>query len=54
MNKRNDNEPYSFHTGGANFLFTDGHVQFVRDSVSLPTLAALCTRAGGEVVAEDY
>jgi prepilin-type N-terminal cleavage/methylation domain-containing protein/prepilin-type processing-associated H-X9-DG protein len=54
MNKRNDNEPFSFHSGGANFLFSDGHIQFMRDSVRLPTLAALCTRAGGEVAAEDY
>ena len=54
MNKRNDNEPFSFHTSGGNFLFGDGHVQFVRDSVSLRTLAALCTRAGGEVVGDDY
>ncbi len=52
MNKRNDNEPFGFHTGGITALFADGHVQFVRDGVSLPTLAALCTRAAGEVVAE--
>ena len=54
MNKRNNNEPYSFHTGGANFLFTDGHVVFVRDSVTLQTLAALCTMNAGEVVGNDY
>jgi prepilin-type processing-associated H-X9-DG protein len=48
------NEPYSFHSGGANFLFTDGHIQFVRDSVNLTALAALCTRAGGEVAVDDY
>lgn len=54
MNKRNDNEPFSFHSVGANFLFSDGHIQFVRDSVSLTTLAALCTRAGGEVVPGDF
>jgi prepilin-type processing-associated H-X9-DG protein len=55
MNKRNDNEPYSFHSGGGNCLFTDGHVQFVRESVRLEVFAALCTRAGGEVVsAMDY
>jgi prepilin-type N-terminal cleavage/methylation domain-containing protein/prepilin-type processing-associated H-X9-DG protein len=53
MNKKNDNEPYSFHTGGGNFLFADGHVQFVRETVDLRTLAALCTMNGGEVVS-DY
>jgi prepilin-type N-terminal cleavage/methylation domain-containing protein/prepilin-type processing-associated H-X9-DG protein len=53
MNRRNDNEPYSFHTGGINVLFADGHVAFVRESVDIRTFAALCTRAAGEVVA-DY
>jgi prepilin-type processing-associated H-X9-DG protein len=50
VNKRNNNEPYSFHTGGANMLFTDGHVQFLAETVSLTTMAALCSRAAGEVV----
>jgi prepilin-type N-terminal cleavage/methylation domain-containing protein/prepilin-type processing-associated H-X9-DG protein len=53
MNKKNDNEPYSFHTGGANMLFTDGHVQFVRESMSITTFAALCTMNAGEVVTLD-
>jgi prepilin-type N-terminal cleavage/methylation domain-containing protein/prepilin-type processing-associated H-X9-DG protein len=53
MNRKNDNESYSFHPGGANCLFADGHVQFVRESVSLATFAALCTRAGGEVVSDS-
>ena len=44
LNRRNDNEPYSFHPGGANFLFADGHVQFLDDSIPLLTMAALCTR----------
>ena len=52
MNARNDNEPYSFHSGGANFLFADGHVQFLSDSVPLRVLAALCTRNAGEVVGD--
>jgi prepilin-type processing-associated H-X9-DG protein len=52
MNKRNDNEPYSFHTGGGNFLFADGHVQFLRESLDIRTFAALCTRAAGEVPGE--
>jgi prepilin-type N-terminal cleavage/methylation domain-containing protein/prepilin-type processing-associated H-X9-DG protein len=53
MNAKNDNEPYSFHTNGGNFLFADGHVQFINQSVPLPTFAALLTRAAGEVVG-DY
>jgi len=53
INKRNDNEPYSFHSGGINVVFADGHVQFIREAVPLLIFAALCTRAGGEVIA-DY
>jgi prepilin-type N-terminal cleavage/methylation domain-containing protein/prepilin-type processing-associated H-X9-DG protein len=41
---------YSFHSGGANVVFADGSVRFVRDTITLPTLAALVTKAGGEVV----
>ncbi|MFO0930149.1 MAG: DUF1559 domain-containing protein [Gemmataceae bacterium] len=51
INRKNDNEPYSFHTGGVNCLFADGHIQFVRETVDLPTFAALCTAAAGEVIA---
>lgn len=55
MNRKNDNEPFSFHSGGANFLFADGHVQFVGEAIPLATFAALCTRAAGEVVGDgDY
>jgi prepilin-type processing-associated H-X9-DG protein len=44
----------SGHGGGANVAFADGSVRFLRDSISLSTLQALSTRAGGEVIAEDY
>jgi prepilin-type N-terminal cleavage/methylation domain-containing protein/prepilin-type processing-associated H-X9-DG protein len=54
MNRRNDNEPFSFHSGGMNAAFADGSVRFVRESVSLTTFAALCTRAAGEVVTNDF
>jgi prepilin-type processing-associated H-X9-DG protein len=55
INKRNNNEPYGFHIGGANMLFADGHVLLLRQAISLPTMAALCTRAAGETVtAGDY
>jgi prepilin-type N-terminal cleavage/methylation domain-containing protein/prepilin-type processing-associated H-X9-DG protein len=43
----------SGHPGGANFAFADGHVQFLKDSTSLPILQALSTRGGGEVVSAD-
>ncbi len=52
MNAKNDNEPYSLHPGGGNFLFADAHVQFIQESVALPILAALCTMNAGEVASE--
>jgi prepilin-type processing-associated H-X9-DG protein len=52
LNATNFNEPYSFHAGGANFLFGDGHVHFISENISLLTFAALCTRAAGEVVSD--
>jgi prepilin-type processing-associated H-X9-DG protein len=54
MNCTSDNETYSFHPGGANMLFADGSVRFVRDSIRKETYAALCTRASGEVISDDY
>ncbi len=55
VNVTNANEPYSFHSGGLNVVFADGHVQFIRESVKLEVFAALCTRAAGEVVdVTDY
>lgn len=51
MNRRNDNEPYSFHTGGGNFLFADARVQFISESVDFRVFVALATRAAGEVIA---
>jgi prepilin-type N-terminal cleavage/methylation domain-containing protein/prepilin-type processing-associated H-X9-DG protein len=38
----------SQHTGGGNFLFGDGSVKFVRESVSAVTYNAIASRNGGE------
>jgi prepilin-type N-terminal cleavage/methylation domain-containing protein/prepilin-type processing-associated H-X9-DG protein len=44
----------SAHTGGVNVLACDGSVRFVRDGVSATTWRALATRAGGEVLGNDF
>jgi len=53
INCTNDYEIYSTHTGGANVAFADGSVRFLSTSLSIRTLAAMTTRAGGEVISED-
>lgn len=41
---------YSFHLGGANFLFADGSVHFLTQNISIRTLGDLVTRSGGEAI----
>jgi prepilin-type N-terminal cleavage/methylation domain-containing protein/prepilin-type processing-associated H-X9-DG protein len=43
----------SFHAGGAQFAFADGHVGFISQSIVQGTLKSLTTRAGSEFVG-DY
>ena len=55
INCTNDHEVYSFHPRGANAVFADGSVRFLSADTSIRILAALITRAGGEVAsAGDY
>lgn len=44
---------YSPHPIGGNFLFADGSVRFVRDTIDLGVLRALCTRDQGEIISSD-
>jgi prepilin-type N-terminal cleavage/methylation domain-containing protein/prepilin-type processing-associated H-X9-DG protein len=53
INATSNNEIYSWHTGGANALFGDGSVRFLRDSTPALTIVALVTRAGGETISLD-
>lgn len=41
---------YSFHPGGANIAFADGSVRYTAQSISIVTLAAMVTKAGGEII----
>ncbi len=53
INCTSNNEIYSFHTGGSNALFVDGSVHFLKDVASVQLIAALVTRAGGEIISAD-
>jgi prepilin-type N-terminal cleavage/methylation domain-containing protein/prepilin-type processing-associated H-X9-DG protein len=53
INATSNNEIYSWHTGGANALFGDGSVHFLKDSTAATVVIALVTRAGGEAVNVD-
>jgi prepilin-type N-terminal cleavage/methylation domain-containing protein/prepilin-type processing-associated H-X9-DG protein len=44
---------WSLHPGGCNFLFCDGSVRFVKETVNPNVFSFLATRAGGEVVSAD-
>src|SRR5262245_5663687 len=46
INATSNNEIYSWHTGGANALFGDGSVHFIKDSIAAPLVIALVTRSG--------
>jgi prepilin-type N-terminal cleavage/methylation domain-containing protein/prepilin-type processing-associated H-X9-DG protein len=43
----------SMHPGGANFLFADGSVHFLKSSISISTYWAMGTKGNGEVISAD-
>jgi prepilin-type N-terminal cleavage/methylation domain-containing protein/prepilin-type processing-associated H-X9-DG protein len=43
----------SNHPGGSNFLFSDGSVKTIKDSVNINTYWGLGTKSGGEVISSD-
>lgn len=47
------NQYYSLHGPGANFLFADGHVEFLPTSLDGAVYGALATRAGAEPVSSS-
>ncbi len=52
MNCSNWDEIYSFHPGGAEFLYGDGSVHFLGEDLDLELFITLFTRAGGDVASE--
>jgi prepilin-type N-terminal cleavage/methylation domain-containing protein/prepilin-type processing-associated H-X9-DG protein len=46
----NNDEIFSFHAGGAQAVFCDGHVQFLNASIDRRTVRMLVTPTGGEVL----
>jgi prepilin-type processing-associated H-X9-DG protein len=54
MNCGNRDEIYSFHTGGCNFVFGDGSVRFLPETIDPETFVSLYTRDGGEAIKVQY
>ncbi|WP_435016504.1 DUF1559 domain-containing protein [Tundrisphaera sp. TA3] len=52
-NCTNRNEVFSFHPGGANHVFADGSVRFVKETTAIQVFANLISRAGGEIISAD-
>lgn len=50
LNCHNSNEIYSFHPQGANVVYGDGSIRFVRTGADIRLLGRLVTRAAGEVI----
>ena len=51
-NKSGADDFHSRHPGGCNFLFCDGSVRFVKETINAQVFSFI-TRAGGEVISSD-
>jgi prepilin-type N-terminal cleavage/methylation domain-containing protein len=54
MNCTNNNEFWSFHSGGTNEVFCDGSVHFLAETLDYALVCALVTRAGAEKIGYNY
>ncbi|WP_146454434.1 DUF1559 domain-containing protein [Rubripirellula tenax] len=50
INKTNNNEAYSFHTGGLQINLADGSTRFLTEYIDREIYASLITKAGHEVI----
>src|SRR4051794_7395740 len=48
------NQFLSRHGRGSYFLYCDGHVRYLRNEMDYRLYKALSTRAGGEIISDDY
>ncbi len=54
-NCTNNNEVFAFHPGGANHLFADGSVRFIKETTNIRIFCRLITPDRGEIVTStDY
>jgi prepilin-type N-terminal cleavage/methylation domain-containing protein len=52
-NWSSNNEVYAFHPGGANHVFADGSVHFIKAATAPSVFVSLISPAGGEVLSSD-
>ncbi|WP_459557925.1 DUF1559 family PulG-like putative transporter [Lacunimicrobium album] len=52
LNCNNFQNPYSFHSGGIQFVMLDGSVHFLSDSISFDVYSRLVQKSDGQVVGE--
>ena len=53
FNVHNNNEIYSFHSGGAFFVMGDGAVRFVNSDINPDVWVSLFTRDANDIITEQ-